>query len=588
MRSLRSATATTAGLISILLIYLAFIILILVFARQIIGDLSLESRVSSYIVVPLAVVLPVFLTLVILLNIGRVVREKRSRRAGIGLKIRLMLFFTFVTLVSSIPQGVLAMSFIEIAINRWFSSPVAEGIEGGVDLVLAYNLEKLESLRTFGSSPVLADELRVVTRAPDAVWDTVSRTTSAVDSMQVFDDDLSELGFYGDPKGRMAPDSLTATAEGLLPRQIDPSGYSTIRYVKPIRTGDEEVFVVLSSVVSQEFNQKATRLSDSNDTFQQITEFRSIFRIVVIVFYSFFSVPLVLLSLLVSFLLSEEVIRPFVGLEEATRRVMGGDFSYRILERRGHELSGLVRSFNSMVSELERSRNKLLQTEKITAWQEIAQRMAHEIKNPLTPIKLSAQRILYRYRKDKGDLDRVLEPAVNAIIAEVENLNSLLQEFRDFARLPAPSLEPVNLAELVREVSEMYGRQYPLVTVDLAGIDESLELTVDRTQMKRVFSNLIVNAMDAIEETGTVSVRTDLVRKGDTEYCRIRIKDTGSGIDPSYHGQVFNPYFTTKDSGTGLGLPIVERIIFDHNGQIWFETEKNIGTTFFIDLPLGH
>ena len=105
--------------------------------------------------------------------------------------------------------------------------------------------------------------------------------------------------------------------------------------------------------------------------------------------------------------------------------------------------------------------------------------------------------------------------------------------------------------------------------------------------MKQVFSNLIKNGCEAIGGgSGSISVQTDLVRKGNSSYCRIRVQDSGSGIDPEKQDQVFNPYFTTKTEGTGLGLPIVERIVFDHKGQIWFESEKGYGTTFFIDLPM--
>ena len=241
-----------------------------------------------------------------------------------------------------------------------------------------------------------------------------------------------------------------------------------------------------------------------------------------------------------------------------------------------------------MMTELERSRYKLLQTEKIQAWQEIAQRMAHEIKNPLTPIKLSAQRILYRFREKRDNFEEILEPAVESIIDEVENLNNLLEEFRTFSRLPAPEMENVNLYTLIMEVLAVYAGLYPGVTVRVEDVDQEMYLPVDRGQMRQVFGNLLKNAFEAIGEKGSVVLRTDLVRKQNRRYCRIQIKDSGAGIDPDFHGQVFNPYFTTKEEGTGLGLPIVERIIFDHKGQIWFETEIGAGTTFIIDLPMEY
>ena len=240
-----------------------------------------------------------------------------------------------------------------------------------------------------------------------------------------------------------------------------------------------------------------------------------------------------------------------------------------------------------MVSELEGFRTKILQTEKIAAWQEIARRMAHEIKNPLTPIKLSAQRIIKRYQTDPDSFGTMLEPAIDTIINEVESLNRLLAEFSDFARLPAPMIAKENLSSMIEEVISVYAGSYPRVGLHLDGVDPDIVLDVDRNQIKRAFANILKNSFDSISDSGTISIRTDLVRKGKYRYCRIQVKDTGTGIDPEHHEKVFNPYFTTKEKGTGLGLPIVERIVFDHNGRIWFESQPGDGTTFFIDLPTG-
>jgi two-component system, NtrC family, nitrogen regulation sensor histidine kinase NtrY len=567
------------------MIYFLLIILILVFARQIISDASLESPISFYVVIPTAVLLPLFLMVAIGLNIVKVIRERKRGKAGAGFKIRLMFFFTFITLVSSIPQTILSISFIEIAMSRWFSSPVAEGLEGGVDLMLHYSKENIEGLRKFGGSRLLSDVLRQLPDNPESTWEAISSSSNIVDSMQVFNEKGVEIAFFGDQRESSSYAAIADSDDGLL-ATVTKSEYSASRYLRQQRVEGEVYTIILSSLRPSELNKKAARLTASNDTFNQIELFLPAFRIALIIFFSFFSLPLLLLSLLVSFLLSEEVIQPIVSLEEATRKVADGDFSYRILNRSEHELATLVNSFNTMMAELEQSRYKLLQTEKIAAWQEIAQRMAHEIKNPLTPIKLSAQRILYRFREGHENFNQILEPAVESIIDEVENLNNLLEEFRNFARLPAPQIEMVNLLELIQEAISVYADSYPEKEVHIEDVESGLNLPVDRGQIRQVFSNLLKNAFEAIDGKGTVTVRTDLVRKTNKQYCRIQVNDTGSGIDPDFHGQVFNPYFTTKEGGTGLGLPIVERIIFDHNGHIWFETEKDAGTTFLIDLPL--
>ena len=587
----RPTSRASTALISILLIYVLLIVLILLFARQILSDISLESPVSYYVVIPTALILPLFLAAAIAINIIRVVRDRKQAKPGAGFKFRLMLFFSFVAIISSLPQAIFSISFIEIAMGRWFSSPVAEGLEGGVDLVLEYNRERIEGLRVFGSSPLLSPLYRALPEASEApeaaeaAWEAISGTSNLIDSMQVFDTEGNELAFFGDDRGRVSFARITDASEGIMASESTRE-FSATRHLRRQRIGTEVLSIVLTSMRPADFNAKAVKLTDSNDTFAQIESFLPVFRITLIAFYGFFSLPLLLLSLLISFLLSEQVLKPIVSLEEATRKVADGDFSYRILGRAGGELHTLVESFNTMMAELERSRHKLLQTEKISAWQEIAQRMAHEIKNPLTPIKLSAQRILRRFREKRENFNEILEPAVETIIEEVDNLNNLLEEFRTFSRLPAPQIEDENLHSLVSEVATVYADSYPKIQVNLEDVDTQTVLPIDKGQMRQVFGNLFKNAFEAIEDSGSVVVRTDLVRKGNKRYCRIQVKDSGVGIDSDFHGQVFNPYFTTKTDGTGLGLPIVERIIFDHKGQIWFETEKGAGTTFIIDLPM--
>jgi nitrogen fixation/metabolism regulation signal transduction histidine kinase len=287
----------------------------------------------------------------------------------------------------------------------------------------------------------------------------------------------------------------------------------------------------------------------------------------------------------VSLLLTERIISPIAHLEDATRRVAEGDFSFRILTRPRDELAALVDSFNGMIAELERSRRKLLQAERITAWQEIAQRLAHEIRNPLTPIKLSAQRLLKKHGEHTTDFEKVLEAAVGSIITEVDNLERMLREFGNFAKLPVPMPVHVPLRGLLEEVGAVYRHLSATVRIDLAEVPEVLAVSADRDQLKRVFANLFTNAIQAMPEGGTLTIRADAVKKAQKGYCRIAVRDTGVGIPEADIERIFDPYFTTKKGGTGLGLAIVRRIVFDHGGNVWAESDGSRGTTFFIDLP---
>jgi two-component system nitrogen regulation sensor histidine kinase NtrY len=405
--------------------------------------------------------------------------------------------------------------------------------------------------------------------------------------MEVFNAKGVETFFAGPPEARLRIAPVQATA-GLLPKS-EKGDITIFRYLVLLRQDGTTVPVILGITLPRGFDAEAQRLSESKEIFEQVSRFKGILQTGIILFYFFFSFPILLLSIIVSFMLSEEIIRPIINLEEATRRVAQGDLSIRILARSGDELANLIDSFNGMVSELDLSKKKLLKTEKIAAWQEIAQRLAHEIKNPLTPIKLAAERIRKKFESPEtgeGELKSVVESSVQAIILEVNNLDKMLKEFNDFAKLPDPKRERTSLRSLVDEVIAVYANVAAQVVIDGGAIDPALLINVDPHQFKQVFANLIMNAFHAMPEGGTIFIRADLVKKGKTDSCRIQVRDTGSGIDEAIQGFVFNPYFTTKNGGTGLGLSIVERIVFDHNGNVWFETKKGLGTTFFIDLPV--
>jgi nitrogen fixation/metabolism regulation signal transduction histidine kinase len=283
---------------------------------------------------------------------------------------------------------------------------------------------------------------------------------------------------------------------------------------------------------------------------------------------------------------TRRVTQPLVELTEATRRVAEGDFSIQILARRGDELGVLIRSFNSMVQDLENSRAALVKSEKSSIWLNIAQQLAHEIKNPLTPIRLSAERVLRRWRNDPERIGEILEGSMLAILQEVEGLSILLNEFRTLSRPMEPSKAWTDFREAVEETISPYGSSHPGIRFDIEHVEAGVSVRIDKHRLGQVLTNLIVNAIDAMNGGGLIEIRTDLVQKRESRYCRVSFKDTGKGISDQNAPLVFTPYFTTKESGTGLGLPIVERIVNDHGGTIWFNSAEGAGTTFFIDLPI--
>ncbi len=239
---------------------------------------------------------------------------------------------------------------------------------------------------------------------------------------------------------------------------------------------------------------------------------------------------------------------------------------------------GMVLAFDDLT--------ELLKAQRLAAWREVAQRIAHEIKNPLTPIQLSAQRLRRRLASDGSpDEKRLLEEATGTIIQEVDGLRQLVDEFSRFARMPALTPKPTDLARLLEGVVVLYRESHPSLAI-LAAFATDLPLVeVDPDQIKRAVLNLVDNAVEAVGGTGEVVVQTEWL--AEAQRARIVVADDGPGIRPEDRERLFVPYFSTKATGMGLGLPIVHQIVSDHGGSIRVEDNTPHGSRFVIELPVG-
>jgi two-component system nitrogen regulation sensor histidine kinase NtrY len=238
----------------------------------------------------------------------------------------------------------------------------------------------------------------------------------------------------------------------------------------------------------------------------------------------------------------------------------------------GGESLGVVLVFDDLT--------QLIRVQKEAAWREVAQRLAHEIKNPLTPIQLSVQRLRKRYGDEGGQLPAVVEETTNTILEEVGGLKRLVDEFSQFARMPVPDLAPHAMWDLVGEVASLYRQAYPHVRLEVEEADLG-PLSIDREQMRRVFTNLFENAVQAMNGEG--EIRVTGVRS--EKWAEIRVADTGPGIDGGASHEVFQPYFSRRQGGTGLGLAIAHRIVEEHGGRIRVEDNTPHGAVFVLALP---
>ena len=290
----------------------------------------------------------------------------------------------------------------------------------------------------------------------------------------------------------------------------------------------------------------------------------------------------ILMGIALSWWAAARITRPVRRLAESAGRVAAGDWGATVEVASTDEMGQLAGAFNRMTHELVEQRERLVQAERVAAWRELARRLAHELKNPLFPLQITVEN-MHRARESYPEqFDEVFREGTSTLLAELSNLKQIIARFSDFAKMPAPEMEPVNLNEIAAETMRLFEGQLAKARVRASTeLDAALRpVEADREQVTRVLRNLILNAIDAMPEGGTLTVRTVALETG----ARLEVSDTGQGLTPEECERLFTPYYTTKTHGTGLGLAIVQSVVSDHKGRIAVVSEKGKGTTFRIDL----
>jgi signal transduction histidine kinase len=290
----------------------------------------------------------------------------------------------------------------------------------------------------------------------------------------------------------------------------------------------------------------------------------------------------ILLGAGLGYSMAERIGDPVQRLTRASRRIAAGDLDARVVTRTADELQRLVEAFNSMAAELARQRTQLERTNRLEAWAEMARQVAHDIKNPLTPIQLAAEH-LRRVHRDRGEpLGPVLNGCVDTILAQVRMLRQISGEFASFAASPAARLVPTDLSDVVHEVVSPYrvGLDHRVsVEVDL---DDLPPMALDRVLLGRAMTNIMENAIHAMPGGGALRVTA----RRDGDRVRVAFTDTGVGMDDEARAHLFEPYFSTKATGTGLGLSIAKRNVELHGGTIEVVSRRGEGTMVTLTLPL--
>jgi len=296
----------------------------------------------------------------------------------------------------------------------------------------------------------------------------------------------------------------------------------------------------------------------------------------------------ILLAILLSSWAAARVTRPVEQLATAAREVAAGNLNTQVDVTSQDEVGELAEAFNRMTRELLEQKERLVQTERVAAWRELARRLAHELKNPLFPLQLTVENLIRAYEQSPQLFEEIFREGSATLLAEINNLKQIIARFSEFSKMPQPQLQQVRVNDLVNGVMRLFQAQ--LQSRNGGGIECRADLqedlapvAADPDLLHRAVSNLVLNAMDAMPQGGILTLRTR--QNLDRQY--IEVSDTGVGLTREECERLFTPYYTSKQHGTGLGLAIVQSVVSDHGGTISVQSEPGKGTTFLIELPIN-
>jgi nitrogen fixation/metabolism regulation signal transduction histidine kinase len=289
---------------------------------------------------------------------------------------------------------------------------------------------------------------------------------------------------------------------------------------------------------------------------------------------------IIIISTLFAYLLSRYITKPLFQISNRLKSTkLSQGYNKITLKNPPRELAELVNSYNLMIDELEVNAVKLAKSERESAWREMAKQVAHEIKNPLTPMRLTIQSFQRNFSADKENIDTIVNEFSNTLIQQIDVLTSIASAFSDFAKMPEQKKELLNVKEIIESGLDIFDKNFINFSFD----NNEILANLDKSQLIRVLTNLVKNAIQSIPEGRTPFI--DVYLSSTNSNVIIKISDNGSGIEEENRLKIFEPRFTTKSSGMGLGLSMISSIIKSFNGTIDFETKKNIGTTFSLTFP---
>lgn len=495
------------------------------------------------------------------------------------IRTKIILIILVAVLLPIVPLSLLVNNLVNQSYRIGVNQQVSQALENGLNFSKAvYDLQRyrlVEALEYLENTPVqnskrlTMESLKLDTSYWNILW--AGHLNPAGDFEW-----KHEFGQRGDFDKRYLSQFQSPQQRSLI--ISDRSGNRFTAILKDFPNGNVHGYWALQAAFKDEFLKRADHALNVYQMFQTLDltqhKFPNNF------FYAFVALGLIILSaaVILGIWISARITAPITSLVEGTKEIGSGNLSHRIPPSKSDdEIGQLMSAFNQMAKQLRENQERMIYLEKMSAWKQMARKLAHEIKNPLSPIQLTLQQMVDKYEDNNAQYQKLLNECYGIINEEIGSLRKLVQEFSEFGRMPELALRKANLNELIREISAMYsGRLQP-------DLDSSLpQFLFDEDRLRRVLINLVQNAIQADPQGNPVKVKTKFI----DNKARITVSDQGTGIPEELLSKIFEPHFSSKKDGMGLGLAITRLIVEEHEGTIRVNSNVGEGSEFVVELPV--
>lgn len=374
---------------------------------------------------------------------------------------------------------------------------------------------------------------------------------------------------------------------GIISRKMGPMAYMQLavqqksEYINPIEKIGEFTYAAAYAPVRNADNQTIAYISIPYYSNEE--DYQARIGLFINTLINIYALVFVLIGVLAVFL-ANQITSPLTFIQENIRRTKLGQANQPLIWHRQDEIGVLIKEYNKMIAELEISANKLARSERESAWREMAKQVAHEIKNPLTPLKLGVQLLEKSWREKDPNFEKKFASFNKSFIEQIDSLATIASEFSNFAKMPDTKLEHIALVPIIEQAKEVFSSMDHVEIHVLNRSNAEIVILGDKDQLLRSFNNLLKNAIEAADGKEKCVIKIHITN--DQKQVFIEVEDNGKGIDPSLHSSIFRANFTTKSSGTGLGLAFVKQAIENAGGKVEFTSVLNNGTIFYLTFPL--